>query len=124
MLTRNLFFDDLFDDFRKNKAINLKTDIYKQDNNYIIEMEVPGLKKEDINITVESGYLTITIEKNGEDDEKTFVKRERFFEKSKRQFYIGNTNEDEINAKVEDGMLKITIPKQEENISKKQIEIN
>ena len=120
---RNSFdlFDNFFgdDDFFSKKERNLmKTDIKEKKDKYIIEMDLPGYEKENINLELKNGYLEISAkverEDNSDDDEK-FVRRERFFGECSRSFYVGEdiTHED-INAEFKNGTLKIEVPKKEE----------
>ena len=124
---RNNFdlFDDFFrDDFFNKKENNLmKTDIKEKKDKYIIEMDLPGYEKQNINLSLKDGYLSVTAkvenEKNEEDDEK-FVRRERFFGECSRSFYVGEgLTEEDIQAEFKNGILKIDVPKKEE---KKEIE--
>ena len=65
--TRNYYLNDYFDIFNNtyNKEKEyMKTDIYEKDNKYILETELPGIKKENIKINYENGYLTISASKN------------------------------------------------------------
>ena len=106
----------------------MKCDIYEKGGNVHIDMDVPGFKKEDIKIDVEDGILTIEAEMNEEkdesDEERNYIRKERVSGSFKRQFNVGDVNEDEINAKFNNGVLKISFPKEEEkNKSKKFIEI-
>jgi len=119
------FLEDLFDDFPISGANNLKCDIYEKEGNYIVEADVPGFKKEDINIEYEDGYLTLAAEKSEEkeDENKNYLRKERYSTSFKRQFYLGNIKEDQIKASFNDGTLKVIAPKQEEVSNKKQISI-
>ena len=128
LIPRRFYLDDIFDDFvptRRND--NMKCDIYEKDGNYHIEMDVPGFKKEDISIEVEDGYLTISAEKNcennEEDEDKNYIRRERSYNSYKRSFYLGDLDQDSIEAKFNDGMLNITVPKKEVTNNKKKIDI-
>ena len=119
--------DDFFDDFLPIKRdSNMKCDIYEKDNKYFIDMDLPGFKKEDIDISLKNGYLTIKAEKKENKDEKdtdkTFIRRERSYAKTERSFNLGNVDEDNIDASFNDGVLSIIIPKIEEE--KKLIEIH
>jgi len=130
---RNNFdlFDDFFrDDFfdKKEKSL-MKTDIEEGKDKYIIEMDLPGYQKENINLSLKEGYLSIhakvSKEENDEQDKK-YVRRERFYGECSRSFYVGdNIKEEDINAQFKDGILKIDIPKKEERKEKetKYIEI-
>lgn len=119
-------FDDLFDILPVRKDNRMKCDIYEKDNKYFIEMEVPGFNKEDIDISLKEGYLTVKAEKkmsNEEKDEnKKYLRKERNYIKTERSFNLGNIDEDNIDASFENGVLKIEIPKVEEN--KRTIEIH
>ena len=96
----------------------MKTDIKEKKDKYIIEMDLPGYDKDNINLELNNGYLEISakVEKeDNSDDEEKFVRRERFFGECSRSFYVGEdiTNED-ISAEFKNGILKIEVPKKEE----------
>ena len=108
--------DDFFDDFLPmRRENNMKCDIYEKDNKYFIDMDIPGFNKEDIDISLKNGYLTIKAEKkddvNEENDDKTFIRKERSYAKTERSFNLGNVDEDNIDASFKDGVLSIVIPK-------------
>lgn len=128
LLPSRFFFDDDFlEDFMKidKNFGSMKCDIYKDEDKYHIEVDVPGFDKKDISIECEDGYLTIEAEKSKEskDENKNYVRRERVFGKTKRQFYLGNVDEENIKAAFESGVLKIEIPILEVKDTKKKIEI-
>ena len=127
---RNTFFDDDFDSFFFPSVTNvrrndMKCDIYEKDNNYHIEMDIPGFAKEDVKIEVEDGRLTIKASKTSEsnDEEKNYIKRERSYGEYQRSFTLGDIDVDNIDAKFEKGMLLITLPKKEAEDNKRFIEI-
>ncbi len=127
MLPSRVFFDNFFDDFESPKKLDkmMKCDIYEEDNNYVIEMDVPGFKKEDINMELDDGYLKISAEKKSDSEEKDgkkYVRRERHcYSKCERQFYVGNIKDEDIKAKFKDGILKISVPKEEEKKETKKV---
>lgn len=125
LIPRSFFLDDFFDDFGKVKTHDMKCDIYEEGNNYIVEMDVPGYSKDEIDIDVHRGYLTISLEKQYENnnEEKNYIRKERFYGTTKRQFYVGDVDEESIKANFNNGVLKVTVPKKEEIINKKKIEI-
>lgn len=127
MLPSKVFFDNFFDDFESPKRLDkmMKCDIYEKDGNYVIEMDVPGYKKEDINMELEDGYLKISAEKKSDEEEKDskkYVRRERHcYSRCERQFYVGNISEDDIKAKFNNGILEISVPKEEEKKESKKV---
>ena len=126
LLPGRFYLDNFFDDFETDKKLmNMNCDIYEEDGKYNIVIDVPGFKKEDIKIDVDNGYLTIEATRKVENDNenKHYIKKERFYGSYKREFYIGNINYEKIEAEVNHGTLKITVPKEEEKITKKSIEI-
>ena len=124
IIPRRFYLDDFFDDFVPSKN-DMKCDIYEKEGKHHIEIDVPGFKKEDIKIEAKNGYLTITAEKNNNEEEKdkNYIRQERIYSKVQRSFYLGNIDENDIEAKYEDGTLKISIPKKEQIEKKKYIEI-
>ena len=118
---RNEFdlFDDFFrgDDFfntRREHSI-MKTDIKEKDNEYVIEMDLPGYEKENIDLELEDGYLKVSAkvekEENNNENEK-FVHKERFYGECSRSFYVGeDIKEEDIKAEFKNGILKVDIPK-------------
>ncbi len=117
MIPRNDFdlFEDLFKDpfFSKNENRLMKTDIKKTENNYIIEVDLPGYKKEDIKLDITDGYLNINAKTSVEEDEKEgkYLKKERYFGECSRSFYVGEDLETEdIKASFKNGTLKIEVP--------------
>ena len=127
-------FDDFFkDDFFKGteeKSI-MKTDIRETDNSFILDIDLPGYKKEDIKIDVTDGYLTInasTSSENNEEEKGKYVRRERFLGEVSRSFYVGDDVDDEnIKASFKNGILCLEIPKvdsEDAKPEKKYIEIS
>ena len=110
---RNYYLNDYFDMFNVpyNKEY-MKTDIFEKDNKYILEIDLPGVKKENIKINYENGYLTISAEKSTlSSDPNKYVRRERFYGEIKRSFYIGIKKDSDLKAKYMEGILTITFPK-------------
>ena len=132
---RNSFdiFDDFFDDEffpKKHNQMNLmKTDIREKKDKYLIDVDLPGYEKENINLSLHDGYLNISAKVNKEEkkEEEKFVRRERYIGECSRSFYVGDDiREEDIQAEFKNGILMITVPKKElENKAKevKQIEI-
>ena len=127
MLASRIFFDSLLDDYEDSRfKKSMKCDIFEKDGNYNVVMDIPGFKKEDINIECDNGVIKISCEKKeeeNEEDDKKYIRKERVYEKCERSFNFGDIKEDEIEAEFTDGTLKLVIPKQEKVDTKKSIEI-
>lgn len=127
MLPRKFYLDSIFDGIMDESAVdNMKCDIYEKEGMYHIEADVPGMDKKDISVECNNGYLTITATKEEvkeEKDDKKFIKKERFYGKVSRKFYVGNVEEDGIQASFKDGVLSIDIPKENKEKNKKVIEV-
>jgi hypothetical protein len=128
--SRKYYLDSVFDNFMDEGSDNfdvMKCDVYEKDGAYHIEAEIPGFKKDEISVDCEDGYVTITAEKNTENEEKNenkkYIKRERFYGKTVRKFYVGDVDSEKINAEYKDGMLELVVPKEEKLPNKKSIEI-
>lgn len=125
MLPSRIFFDDVFDDMKIDDK--MKCDIYEKDNIYNVEVDIPGISKEDIEIEFNRGTLTITAESKKEevDNSKKYLHRERkIYGKLQRSFYLGDVDEENIKANFNNGILKIEVPKQLEENNKKLINID
>ena len=119
------FFDDAFGGFFKplfyeEKHHSMKTDIKETENSYVLDIEVPGFDKKDVNVSLENGYLTVSAQKKtcegGENDEKdkkkeNYIRRERSCSVS-RSYYVGDVDKEAVKAKYENGVLTIDIPKE------------
>lgn len=115
-LFRDFFDDDDF--FSRRESSIMKTDIKEKKDKYIIEMDLAGYNKENIDIALNDGYLEVTAEVNKEedsDDKEKFVHKERYYGHCSRSFYVGDQiTENDIHAQFKNGVLKISIPKKEE----------
>lgn len=130
LFSRN--FNDIVDEFFNNPTSNYRkdsfmpsVDVSETETQFELSVELPGLKKEDINVDLEKGRLTISGERKSskEREGKNFHRVERQYGKFSRAFYLPETiDEESIVAKYEDGILNITINKSDEKV-KKQIEI-
>ncbi len=129
LIPRSFYLDDIFEDFgRPVKLHDMKCDIYEEDGNYNIEMDIPGYDKKDISLECEDGLLTITAEKNSEteekDETKRYIRRERISGKVTRSFNFTDIDEENIRAEFNNGILKVIVPKSTKKETKKIIEIN
>lgn len=121
--------DDFFADgwpFRRSLlADTFKIDVQEKDKEYIVEAELPGVKKDDVSLDYDEGKLSISVKKSEESEEKkkNYIHRERRYSSAARSVYLENANPDGISAKLENGILCITVPKQERPDNSKHISI-
>ena len=106
--------------------VQLKLNVTRTDGAYKVDAEMPGVKKEDIHVTVDGSLVTITCEVKKEKEEKKgdrVIRSERYFGKIERSFSLPHEiDEAHIDAKYSDGVLKLTLPLRETSKAK-QIEI-
>ncbi|MBQ9152397.1 MAG: Hsp20/alpha crystallin family protein, partial [Solobacterium sp.] len=105
--------------YGKHAGREMLTDVRDHEDHYEVEIDLPGFKKDQIQIELHDGTLTITAQKGLEQNEKNsegkYVRQERYSGMMSRSFYVGeNMTEEDIKAKFEDGVLKLNIPKKEE----------
>ena len=127
MVNPTLEFMKIIDEFFDEPLYSRKCpphDVIENDNEFIIEMELAGVKKDDITIDTEKGVLTIETERK-KDDTKNYRRNEMYSGKYKRLFNLpDDVNADKIEATLVEGILTITIPKTiNKPKKKKQIEI-
>ena len=117
LTTFNNLFDDMFDDsFFRSYNSYMKTDIKEVDNQYVLDIEMPGFNKKDISVELNDGYLTISGNKSTNNDEKdtkgNIIRQERYSGSYSRSFYVGdNIKKEDIKANYDNGELKIYLPK-------------
>ena len=136
MLMPSIFGENLFDDnwmefpfdrdfwgrknplYGKNANKIMKTDIREHDGGYELDVDLPGFKKDEINVELENGYLTISaakgLDKDEQDKKGKYIRRERYAGAMQRSFYVGDeVTQEDIKAKFEDGILRLSIPKKD-----------
>ena len=131
MLMPSIFGENLFDDwmdfsfpdidkklYGKHAKNVMKTDIKEKDEGYELVVDLPGFKKDEIEVQLENGYLTISAAKGLDKDETDkngkYLRQERYAGSMSRSFYVGEgITEEDIHGKFENGILKLDIPKEE-----------
>lgn len=137
MMMHNFFGDNLFDNenwpdtsfdrefFAKMNPLYgthakdvMRTDVRKTDENYEVVMDLPGFRKEDVQIYLNKGYLTVAAEKREEQKEQDeagiYLRQERYVGSMRRTFYVGDyMTPGDVQAKYEDGVLTLTLPRKE-----------
>lgn len=109
-------FDDLWNDSYDYSSVDaMRTDIIEKDGHYLMNMELPGYLKENIQLQLKDGYLLISATKDMSNDEKDrlgrVIRRERYQGSCSRKFYVGDIKQEDIKASFENGELKVSIPK-------------
>ena len=144
MLMPSIFGENLFNDdwmnfgfpevekalYGKQASHEMKTDVRETDSGYEVDIDLPGFKKDEINIQLDNGYLSISaakgLDKDEQDKEGKYIRKERYAGSMSRSFYVGNAiTQDDIKAKYESGILRLSVPKKaaEEIESAKRIAI-
>ena len=132
MMMPSVFGRDIFDDFMDGFAFPdvskelygkhaknvMKTDVRELDNGYEIIVDLPGFKKDEIEVQLKDGYLTISaakgLDKDETDKKGNYIRKERYSGSMSRSFYVGDgISEDDIHGKFENGILQLDVPKKE-----------
>lgn len=118
-------FDHLFDRFRtpdllsdkQKSSFTPRVEVREKAHQYLISAELPGIEKEDVEVTLENGVLCIQAESHQEDTEEKdgrIIRQERRYGKFVRTFNLGNgVKQEDIDAKFKNGILTLTVPKPE-----------
>lgn len=130
-------FDRFFDDslekeffgthnslYGKHAKNLMKTDVKDVNDHYEVAVDLPGFQKDEFNVELENGYLTISaakgLDKDQKDDEGHYIRQERYSGSCSRSFYVGDIQPEDIHAKYEDGILKLTLPKADQKAMEHQ----
>lgn len=113
------FNDDFHSPFLGKREKNLmKTDIQERDGFYHLDMDLPGFKKEEIQVDLKDGYLSVSASRGSENQEKdkdgALIRQERYMGQCSRSFYVGkDMKSDTLKARFQDGILHLEFPKLE-----------
>lgn len=116
---KNFFGDslDFFPDFG-NKLTEFRTDIKDTGDSYILEADLPGFDKKDIEVSIDNNRLTVSAERHSECEQKDkknkYVRCERSYGSYSRSFDLSGVEADKIKAKYDNGVLTLTCPKKQE----------
>jgi len=127
--------DSVFDDFFKGflvrpmtlegvpKAPEIKMDVTENDKAYTVKAEIPGVKKEDIHVTIDGNTVSISAEVKKESEEKEgekVLRSERYYGRVARSFSLGSDiDEANASARYENGVLELTLPKKAASTAKR-----
>ena len=127
--TRNNWFDSMFEPFATANNV-MKTDIREKDGRYLLDIALPGYKKEDLKISLYNGTLTVAADHNETKEETDakgrVIRKERYSGSCKRSWYVGDgVKETDIHASYENGVLTLDLPSEtkKEEPQEKQITI-
>lgn len=101
----------------------MRTDVYEDGDNYVMQVELPGVDKGNISINLKDGYLSIQVNRGAEEsrDRKGYVVKERFTGICKRSFYVGDyLRKEDVHAHLDNGILELTFPRAEKKRSEEQ----
>lgn len=124
VFTNDFTNDDFFDDFFNAPArrsymptASMKCDVKELDQSYQIDMQLPGYDKDDVVVSVDKGYLTVSASHNENKEDKEdgkYIRKECFTGSCQRSFYVGDAVKGEdISAAFNNGVLSLTVPKAE-----------
>ena len=139
MLMSSIFGEDLFDNFMNDFSFYndapfenvekklyghhaknvMKTDIKETDEGYELEIDLPGFAKDEVKVSLDNGYMTVSAAKGLDKDEQEkksgkYIRRERYAGACERSFYVGDEiTEEDVKGEFKHGMLKLFIPKKE-----------
>ena len=133
MLMPSIFGENLFNDdwldfgfpevdkalYGKHASHEMKTDVKETDSGYEVDIDLPGFKKDEINVQLDNGYLSISAAKGLDKEEKNkegkYIRKERYAGAMSRSFYVGeHVAVEDIHPKYENGILSFTVPKKEQ----------
>ncbi len=113
--------------FGTTSLSEFKTDIRQEGDNYVLEADLPGFRKEDIKIDIEGDYMTIHAERkqeNKKEEGDNYIRSERSYGSFSRTFDLSGVDSERVSAAYQDGVLTLTMPKKEAVLPKaRQIEI-
>ena len=131
----SIFGENLFDDFftdpfgmmvmpqrhdplyGKHSKNLMKTDVRETEDSYELDVDLPGFKKDEVNVELKNGYLTIQaakgLDKDETDKKGKYIRQERYAGSCSRSFYVGtDLQPKDVSAKFTDGILELTFPKE------------
>lgn len=117
------FFEGLFNEpmFKgEHRHELMKTDIKDEGTNFLLQIDLLSVNKENIKLAVDEGYLTVSVEQNKNNDTKdkagNYIRRERFYGSYERSYFVGEgVTESDITAKLDKGTLEVRVKKIEES---------
>ena len=140
----SIFGENLFDDFfngafdrdffnsgrelyGKHAKNLMKTDVHESADAYRIAIDLPGFSKDEVNVDLKNGYLTVSaakgLDKDEEEKDGRYIRQERYAGACSRSFYVGNVKPEEVKCKYESGVLTLTLPRKDKAVLENQSRI-
>jgi HSP20 family protein len=121
----NEFFNENWPSRKNFVKDTFKIDVQENEKEYVIEAELPGANKDEVNVELSDGRLMISFEKEEKIDQekKNYIHKERRYSSMSRCIYLEDAKQDGVEAQLEKGLLTITVPKQEMKENIKKIEV-
>lgn len=103
---------------KRPEDMMMRTDVREMEGRYELDIDLSGVRKEDVRAELKDGYLTVNASTNSSNDQKDengrYIRRERYSGSFSRSFYVGDAvTQEDIRAKFENGTLKLSVPKKE-----------
>lgn len=119
------FFGDDWFGRRSLMSDTFKMDVRDDGGEYTIEAEVPGVKREEVNLTLNDGRLTLAVNRSEQvnDETGTYIHRERRMSSMQRSVYLADADDAGVRARLDEGVLRIQVPKRAGPAGAKQIEV-
>ncbi len=119
------FFNDQWPLGRSLVRDTFKVDVKDSEKEYLVEAELPGVKKEELGLSIDEGRLTISVSRNEEEnsDDAGYIHRERRQMSMSRTVYLSDADNDGVSAKLEDGVLKVKLQKTKPAVTRRDINI-
>ncbi len=113
--------DDIFSPAARQSIFT--SDIKETEKEYILEVDLPGVEKDDIELSYENNHLTVKANRKEElkEEEEDYIRQERHYGELQRSFYVDNVKEEDIKAEFKDGVLKVILPKKKEGVEGKKV---
>ena len=104
------------EDFNKSLSV-FKVDIVDEGESYKLTADLPGVKRENLDVSVDNNMLSISVNSSGEenDNSQNYVRRERFYGKYVRSFDVSDVDVSKIRGELKDGILTVNLPKREKD---------
>lgn len=122
-------FHNMVDDFFGDHWIsspgfrgeNFKVNIQEKDNEYVVEAELPGVEKDQVDLELRDGRLTILVKREDSinEENKNYIHRESHYSSMSRNVYLPDAKQEGVKAKLENGVLNVTVPREGNNNSRK-----